>query len=186
MEHIARIIGYALRHRMRLIVAYLCTAGAVASYVFLPRYFGKAIDAIAIPLEKGESVNNDLLVSSIVIIVVLSVIRGILSYGQTYLAESLSQYVSYDLRNDFYDKVQHQSFAFHDKHHTGNLMSRAITDVENIRMFINMVVVRAPYFISLFLIVAVILTSINWELGFISEGFMQIVDFYTKYSVRHF
>ena len=181
MEHIARIIGYALRHRMRLIVAYLCTAGAVASYVFLPRYFGKAIDAIAIPLEKGESVNNDLLVSSIVIIIVLSVIRGALSYGQTYLAESLSQYVSYDLRNDFYDKVQHQSFAFHDKHHTGNLMSRAITDVENIRMFINMGVVRAPYFISLFLIVAVILTSINWQLGLISAGFMPIVAFYTSH-----
>ena len=181
MEHIARIIGYALRHRMRLIVAYLCTAGAVASYVFLPRYFGKAIDAIAIPLEKGESVNNDLLVSSIVMIIALSLMRGVLSYGQTYLAESLSQYVSYDLRNDFYDNVQHQSFAFHDKHHTGSLMSRAITDVENIRMFINMGVVRAPYFISLFLIVAVILTSINWQLGLISAGFMPIVAFYTSH-----
>ena len=181
MEHIARIIGYAFRHRMRLVIAYLCTAGAVASYVVLPRYFGKAIDAIAIPLERGESVNNDLLVSSIVIIVVLSLIRGVLSYGQTYLAESLSQFVSYDLRNDFYDKVQHQSFAFHDKHHTGNLMSRAITDVENIRMFINMGVVRAPYFISLFVIVAVILTSINWQLGLISAGFMPIVAFYTSH-----
>ena len=181
MEHIARIIGYAFRHRMRLFIAYLCTAGAVASYVVLPRYFGKAIDAIAIPLERGESVNNDLLVSSIVIIVVLSLIRGVLSYGQTYLAESLSQFVSYDLRNDFYDKVQHQSFAFHDKHHTGNLMSRAITDVENIRMFINMGVVRSPYFISLFVIVAVILTSINWQLGLISAGFMPIVAFYTSH-----
>ncbi|MFL2784693.1 MAG: ABC transporter ATP-binding protein [Dehalococcoidia bacterium] len=181
MEHIARIIGYAFRHRMRLVIAYLCTAGAVASYVVLPRYFGKAIDAIAIPLERGESVNNDLLVSSIVIIVVLSLIRGVLSYGQTYLAESLSQFVSYDLRNDFYDKVQHQSFAFHDKHHTGNLMSRAITDVENIRMFINMGVVRSPYFISLFVIVAVILTSINWQLGLISAGFMPIVAFYTSH-----
>lgn len=181
MEYISRIIGYALRHRMRLIIAYLCTAGAVASYVVLPRYFGKAIDAIAIPLEKGESVNNDLLISSILVILILSVIRGVLSYGQTYLAESLSQFVSYDLRNDFYDKVQHQSFAFHDKHHTGNLMSRAITDVENIRMFINMGVVRAPYFISLFVIVAVILTSINWQLGLISAGFMPIVAFYTSH-----
>ena len=181
MEYISRIIGYALRHRMRLLIAYLCTAGAVASYVVLPRYFGKAIDAIAIPLEKGESVNNDLLISSILVILILSVIRGVLSYGQTYLAESLSQFVSYDLRNDFYDKVQHQSFAFHDKHHTGNLMSRAITDVENIRMFINMGVVRAPYFISLFVIVAVILTSINWQLGLISAGFMPIVAFYTSH-----
>ena len=60
-------------------------------------------------------------------------------------------------------------------------MSRAITDVENIRMFINMGVVRAPYFISLFVIVAVILTSINWQLGLISAGFMPIVAFYTSH-----
>ena len=111
----------------------------------------------------------------------LSVIRGALSYGQNYLGESLSQFVSYDLRNDFYDSVQHQSFAFHDKHHTGNLMSRAITDVENIRMFINMGLVRAPYFIALFVIVAVVLMVMNWKLGLIASCFMPIVAFYTSH-----
>ena len=104
-----------------------------------------------------------------------------MSYGQNYLAESLSQFVSYDLRNDFYDRVQHQSFAFHDRHHTGNLMSRAITDVENIRMFINMGLVRAPYFIALFIIVAVILMNMNWKLGLIASCFMPVVAFYTSH-----
>ena len=167
MEHILRIIYIAFKHKYKLFFAYASTAGAVASYVVLPRYFGEAIDSIAIPLSEGNSVDQSVLFYSVFIIMSLSVVRGILSYWQTHLAEAISQYVAYDLRNMLYDHVQNQSFDFHDKFHTGTLMSRAITDVENIRMFINMGLVRAPYFIALFVIVAYVLLSSNLVLGLI-------------------
>ena len=184
MQHILRIIGIALRYKSRLIAAYLCTAGALVAYVFLPYFFGEAIDDIASHLKAGEgSVPSSAILTSVAIIMALGVIRGVLSYGQTYLGESLSQYVSYEIRNSFYDHVQHQSFAFHDRYHTGNLMSRAITDVENIRMFINMGLVRAPYFAILFVVVAGILIYSDWKLGLLSASFMPVVAFYTS-SVR--
>ncbi len=182
MQHILRIIGIALHYKSRLIAAYLCTAGALVAYVFLPRFFGKAIDDIASHLGEG-SVPSSAILISVGIIMALGVIRGILSYGQTYLGESLSQYVSYEIRNSFYDHVQHQSFAFHDRYHTGNLMSRAITDVENIRMFINMGLVRGPYFAILFVVVGGILIYSDWKLGLLSVSFMPVVAFYTS-SVR--
>ena len=161
----------------------MCTAGAMVAYVYLPRYFGDAIDAIAEPIKLNQQISESDVLQSVMIILLLGLVRGVLSYGQTYLAESLSQFVSYDLRNRFYDHVQHQSFAFHDSYHTGNLMSRAITDVENIRMFINMGLVRAPYFVGLFLIVAAILLTSDWKLGLLSISFMPIVALYTS-SVR--
>ena len=161
----------------------MCTAGAMVAYVYLPRYFGDAIDAIAEPIQLNQQISESDVLQSVMIILLLGLVRGVLSYGQTYLAESLSQFVSYDLRNRFYDHVQHQSFAFHDSYHTGNLMSRAITDVENIRMFINMGLVRAPYFVGLFLIVAAILLTSDWKLGLLSISFMPIVALYTS-SVR--
>ena len=155
----------------------------MVAYVYLPRFFGDAIDDIAQPLMLDEPISESAVLKSVIIIMVLGVVRGVLSYGQTYLAESLSQYVSYDLRNRFYDHVQHQSFSFHDSYHTGNLMSRAITDVENIRMFINMGLVRAPYFVGLFIIVAAVLLISDWKLGLLSISFMPIVALYTS-SVR--
>ena len=161
----------------------MCTAGAMVAYVYLPRYFGDAIDAITEPIKLNQQISESDVLQSVMIILLLGLVRGVLSYGQTYLAESLSQFVSYDLRNRFYDHVQHQSFAFHDGYHTGNLMSRAITDVENIRMFINMGLVRAPYFVGLFLIVAAILLTSDWKLGLLSISFMPIVALYTS-SVR--
>ena len=149
-------------------------AGANAAYLVLPKLFGNAVNQIATGFQ-GGGVSEGALLSIIVIILALGAVRGILSFAQNYLGESLSQVVAYRFRNMFYDHVQHQSFAFHDRHHTGNLMSRAITDVEGIRMFINVGLVRTPQFGSMLIIVAVILFSLDWRLGLLSTSFMPLV-----------
>ena len=178
MEIIFRIIGIALRHPWRMFGAYACTAGALVAYVMLPRYFGDAIDEISVAFDTGEY-DKGAIFTIVLIIFALSAIRGLLSFFQTYLGEALSQFVSYDIRNSFYDHVQHMSFGFHDRHHTGNLMSRVITDVENIRMFINMGLIRTPYFVALFIAVAFLLLRMDWQLGLISISFMPIVALYS-------
>ena len=174
MQIILRILAIALRHKWRLTFAYLTLAGASISYLYLPRLFGNAIDQVDEMLQEG-SLAYDVITTTVLLILGISVIRGIFAYFQQYLGEALSQDVSYDLRNAFYDKVQHLSFGFHDRYHTGNLMSRAITDVENIRMFINMGVMRTPYFLILFVVVAFLLLRMDWQLGLISLGFMPVV-----------
>ena len=180
MNHIIRIIGIAAQHKWWMIGAYTSMAGALVAYIMLPRYFGQAIDNISEAVGTGEY-DEGAIITIVSIIFGLSVIRGILSFFQTYMGEALSQYVSYDIRNSFYDHVQHQSFGFHDRHHTGNLMSRAITDTENIRMFINMGLIRGPYFLVLFLAVAAILIRMDWQLGLISVSFMPIVVVYSGF-----
>ena len=145
--------------------AYICTVGASAAYLLLPKFIGKAID------------RDGAILSIVLIIVGLYIARGLLSFGQTYLGESLSHVVAYDMRNSFYDHVQRLSFRFHDRHHTGNLMSRAISDVEAVRMFINMGLVRTPYFIGLFIAVATLLMWLDWKLGLVSASFMPLVAY---------
>lgn len=179
MKIIFRIIAISFNHKWQLVGAYGCTIGATISYVLLPKYFGDGIDRIADVVTESGDGSRAAVLSIVLIIMGLSVIRGIFSFGQTYLGESLSQFVSYDIRNTFYNHVQGQSFGFHDRQHTGNLMSRAITDVENIRMFINMGLVRSPYFIALFIIVGIILVRMDWQLGLFSISFMPIVALYT-------
>ncbi len=174
MQIILRILAIALRHKWRLLFAYLALAGASLSYLYLPRLFGRAIDQVDQMLRVGD-LSIGVITTTVTLILGISVVRGLFAYFQQYLGEALSQDVSYDLRNSFYDRVQHLSFGFHDRFHTGNLMSRAITDVENIRMFINMGVMRTPYFAVLFVVVAVVLLRMDWQLGLISLGFMPVV-----------
>ena len=178
MNIIFRIIGIALRHKGRLAGAYACMIGATAAYLVLPKLIGNAIDQVAEVLGAGDISERDILII-VLIIFALNLLRGLLTFGQNYLGESLSQLVAYDIRNDFYNHIQHLSFRFHDREHTGSLMSKAITDVENIRMFINMGLVRTPYFVALFIIVAILLLRLDWRLGLISVSFMPIVAFHT-------
>ncbi len=178
MIEIVRIIGIALNHKWRLITAYICAAGALIAFVLVPPNIRRAIDEVVTTIETG-TYSEAILFNTVGLIFGLMLIRGVLSYFQQYLGEATSQFVSYDIRNKLYDHVQHMSFGFHDRHHTGSIMSRAITDVENIRMFINMGLVRTPYFLGLFIVVAAILFYKDWRLGLVSASFMPIVIIYS-------
>ena len=114
MKTIFRIIGIALRNKWTVIGAYISTIGALVAYVLLPRLFGDAIDSITEAFELGE-IDQGPIITIVLIIFGLSVIRGVLSFTQTYLGEALSQHVTYDIRNEFYNHTQHMSFAFHDR-----------------------------------------------------------------------
>ena len=63
----------------------------------------------------------------------LVVVKGVLSYFQGRWTEVASQNVAYDLRNALQRKITLLSFSFHDQAQAGDLLSRAIQDVERIR-----------------------------------------------------
>ena len=53
------------------------------------------------------------------------------------IAGRLSLNVEYDLRQSLYTHLQGMSFGFYDKHQTGQLLSRATSDVSAVRMFLG-------------------------------------------------
>jgi len=66
----------------------------------------------------------------------LGVLRATVAFGQRYFAERLSHQVGYDMRNLFYDKVQHLPFTYHDGSQMGQIITRAITDIDTLRNFL--------------------------------------------------
>ena len=181
MRQLLRILRITLRHKWLLAGAYACMAGGTAAYLLLPRLFGDAIDSVAAAFEAGTLSERTVLWTALAILGV-SAVRGVLSFGQVYLGESLGQATVYELRNCFYDHVQHLGFGFHDRNHTGNLMSRAITDVESIRMFVNTGLIRTPYFLALFIGVPVILLRLDWRLGLLSIIIMPLVSIVSGFA----
>jgi ATP-binding cassette subfamily B protein len=54
-------------------------------------------------------------------------------------------------------------------------MSRAITDVEAMRMFINGGLIRTPYFVVLAIVVSFLMLRLDWRLGLLGMSFMPAV-----------
>ena len=63
----------------------------------------------------------------------LGLARGVFTFFQQRWLEVASQNVAYDLRNELQNKLTDLSFSYHDRTEAGQLLSRAIQDVERIR-----------------------------------------------------
>ena len=101
-------------------------------------------------------------------ILLASMLRGLFAYGQGYLGQGLSNLVAYDLRNRLYDHLQTLDFAFHDEAETGQLMSRLTVDIEAVRNFVPMGLLRALLAVIYFATITVILVSIDWQLALVT------------------
>ena len=169
MRILLRLTGYAAQHRGELIAAYVSVIGATLLYLAVPRLLGTAIDEA---LTQGSGTRLWAMGGAIVAV---TLGRGVFSYYQTYLGEAVSQRVAYSLRNAFYDKLQRLSFAFHDREHTGNLMSKGTVDVENIRWFVSMGLIRSINLVLMVLVTAALLLLMDWQLGLVSLFFVPII-----------
>ena len=178
MKILIRITKIAWQFRLRLIFAYLSFLAAIAVSLAIPKIFGHAIDLVVAVDKEGlttKAVSTETLTYLALALLVASLLRGFLDFARTYCTDSLSQKVSYEIRNRFYDKLQHLSFAYHDREHTGDLMSKATADVEAVRRFVNMGLVRALEVVVRTIALVVILGLMNWELTLVSLVFVPFI-----------
>jgi ATP-binding cassette subfamily B protein len=101
-------------------------------------------------------------------ILVSSAFRGLFAYGQGYLSQSVSNLVAYDLRNQVYDHLQKLSFAFHDESETGQLMSRLTVDIEAVRNFMTLGLLRSLLTLVTFVAITVILFNLDVYLALVT------------------
>src|SRR5205823_11280636 len=117
-------------------------------------------------------------------ILVTSSLRGLCAYGQGYLSQAVSQLVAYDLRNRLYDHLQRLSFSFHDHSETGQLMSRMTVDIEQVRNFIVMGLLRALLAVVTFGAVAVILFRLDWPLALVMLAWLPLLGLLSAQIAR--
>src|SRR5215471_2198795 len=71
-----------------------------------------------------------------VVSLAIAILGAISSYTQKYLTTSVGQWVTHDLRLTIYHHIHRLSLAFHDSSRTGDLISRATSDIDSIQSFI--------------------------------------------------
>ena len=77
--------------------------------------------------------NADMLTWIPLAVIVIYLLKGSCSYGQTLIMNFIGLRIIADLRNQLYRKIQMQSLSFFTKHPTGLLMSRITNDVGTIQ-----------------------------------------------------
>jgi ATP-binding cassette subfamily B multidrug efflux pump len=135
-----RITRLALRHRARVGLAVVATVVAAVFQLTIPTLLGDAVDG-ALALLRGRAPDREAaraaLVTAALLILGASMARGFFTLIHNYCGETTGHLLAYDLRRQFYDKLQRLGFGFHDRVHTGDLITRGILDMEGVRAFMN-------------------------------------------------
>lgn len=102
---------------------------------------------------------------SVLALLGLTLLKGFFTFWQGRWTEMAAQGVAYTLRNAIQTKLTQLSFAYHDQSETGQLLSRAIQDVERIRFLTGRATLRIIDSAFLFITSALVLVWMNPRLA---------------------
>lgn len=175
MKTLIRITGYLRPYWKQLSLIYLCLGIGMALQLSIPYVLGKAID--------NGIVGRDLsyLWRATGLIVFLSLFQAVFMFFRTYGTNWLAERVGFDLRNELYDKFQELPFQFYDRSQTGQLMSRATDDINNIRNMLQFSMRAVIQTIGMVAVIAIILFRENWQLALIA---LSTTPFLTWWAIR--
>lgn len=123
-----RILKYLKPHMPTLLVALISAIISVCAMLYAPIIIGEAID-------KMVGVNNvdfDFISNTIIKLIIITVIYAIFNWLLGFTTTSLSNKTVEDIRKDAFDKIEVVPLKYLDSTPHGELISRIITDVENI------------------------------------------------------
>jgi ATP-binding cassette, subfamily B, multidrug efflux pump len=126
-----RLLGYLRPHWKQVVVGYIAMLAVTLLNLFVPQIIKGAIDT---GLAQGEA--SALFIAG-GLILGIALVRGIAGFAQRYLGEWLTHRFAYDIRNEFYDRIQSLPFSFHDRTQTGDLMSRVTSDITETERFVG-------------------------------------------------
>lgn len=95
----------------------------------------------------------------------LATVQGTFLFFSGALSARTAENVARNLRNYLFDHIQRLTFTYHDQMQTGELISRASSDVDALRQFFADQVVNAGQILLLFIVNFIAISSINLGLA---------------------
>ena len=102
----------------------------------------------------------------------VAIVRFAVGVGRRLATGRVSLDIEYDLRNRLWAHLLRQAFSYFDRWPTGQLMSRAMSDVQNVRMFLGYGLVFFATNIVMMVAVVVLLFVLDWKLALMSLAFL--------------
>jgi ATP-binding cassette subfamily B protein len=169
-----RLLGRSLRAEWRgialgVVVGLVWTAAKVAVPKLVQLGIGEGIE---------EQVPGALGKWSLIILAA-GVVAAIFTGTRRYFAFRVSRSVETTLRHRLFAHLQRLHFAFHDKAQTGQLMSRANTDLQQIQFFVVMIPMTFSNLITVIASTAIMI-SINPLLALVALGALPLVNILAK------
>jgi len=176
---IKRLIKYMSVRFWALVLAVVLTLGAIILQTFAPSVLGRATSEIYRGVQEGmemmdagESIesfpiNFDFLLDTIILLAIIFVTQAVLRYLQGYIVAIVAQKTVYDLRKDIKEKISTLPIKYFDTHSNGDIMSRAVNDIDQIANTLQQSLLQFFNGVIMFVMVLVAMFTLNWQLALV-------------------
>lgn len=185
-----RLIGFLKPRKYQLIFVAIAALFATVFNVISPKLLGDATTSIFMSITSGTKIDFDFLQRLLFILLGLYVLSALFSYLQQYIMASVSQKTTAELRQAVNEKLTRLPLRYYDQHPHGDVLSRAINDIDNINNSIQQAlsqmitsVISIIGTILMMLLISPILTLIALITIPLSAF---VIKFVASYSQKHF
>jgi ATP-binding cassette, subfamily B, bacterial len=164
---IGRALPVVLSHKWTLLTALTLSFAALLLQVQIPNLLNKAVtnslQRATVPLSHYVE-----------LVVVLAVAAGVSAYVSRLFLLRTAYAIEFDLRNIIYEHLSRMSFSFYDRVQSGQLISRANSDIRSVQMYLTF----APSILvqcAIALVAFGYMLSINVPLAFVAMSTTPLV-----------
>ena len=159
---IARLLPYLLRYRRGFLLGLSSVAVTTGVSLIAPWVLRLAIDDLHAGVTRGK------LVGYSAALLVIALTGATFRYLMRRIIIGVSRQIEYDLRNDFFARLQTFPLSYFQSRRTGDLMSRATNDLNAVRMTVGPAVMYAANTIILFVAAISLMVSIDLRLTLVA------------------
>jgi len=153
-----RLVSYLLRYRRGFALGLSCTVLSTMSGLATPWVLKLAVDDLAAGVTGAKLRTYALLVLG------LAIASGAFRFLMRRIIVGTSRRLEFDLRNDFFARLQTLPPAYYHAHRTGDLMSRATNDLNAVRMMTGPAVMYITETVIVFVVSIVLMAGLDARL----------------------
>src|SRR5215211_5254964 len=159
LANLWRIQSYVRPYAGQMVTMVATAALGVGASIVVPLVTQRVVDG---PVKSGDAGGLPLLG---LLALLLGVAEAFMAFVRRWIHASAALGLETQIRNDLYAHLQRLPVAFHDRWQTGQLVSRAGSDLGVIRRFISFGLIFLLIYTATYLTVSALLINLYWPLG---------------------
>lgn len=161
-------------------LAMILAIGATVFQIIAPKILGEATTVIFAGVKQGYAqikagqqlthlpIAYGKITHIMIVVALVYISAAVLTFGQQFIMANISQRLVYRLRKDLKAKMERLPIAYYDTHSNGDIMSRAVNDMDNIAGTLQQSLAQLVTSSITFVGVFVMMLTISWKLTLIA------------------
>nr|WP_227522109.1 ABC transporter ATP-binding protein [Bacillus solitudinis] len=185
-----RLLSYLKPRKTQLIFVVIASLFSTLFSVVSPKLLGDATSSLFDSFMGGVGVDFNFLGRILCMLIGLYGLSSIFAFLQQYIMASVSQRTIAEMRKEVNDKLNRLPLNYFDKHAHGDLLSRAVNDIDNInnsfQQGLTQIITSIISVIGIFIMMLVISPLLTLVVLFTIPLSLMTVKYIASFSQKHF